>query len=260
MSKEEALSVAVEGVDPPLLKVRGEADYNNRTRIYDVVKSLIEDGHSTVQADLSELQYIDSSALSTLVRCAAEVREAGGSMELTGASSYVSRVLTKCGAAMFFESRIDEVPVAGDRSTVARDCFWRVSDFSLPASPEAASIARERVMDIVNTLPLGTPESVDVLIAFGEAVANAIRHGCGCDPDQRISVRCVAGPGRLAIDINDPGPGFDPGEVPIPSPKSILDGGMGVYIMRELMDEVQFFFDCGTTARLVKHIRACDSA
>jgi serine/threonine-protein kinase RsbW len=259
MGDTSVLSVAVEGTSPPLLRVRGEADFHNRGQIYDTVKSLIDDGHMTVHADLSELSYMDSSALSMLVKCAAEVREAGGIIELTGTSSHVSRVLTKCGATLFFGTGLDEDLADGRRDGVAAgDSFWRVSDFSLPARPESALIARQRVVDVVGALPLGASDSVDVMIAFGEAVANAIRHGCGCDPEQRITVKCIAFPGRLAIDVIDPGPGFTPSEVPAPSPKSILDGGMGIYIMRELMDEVEFLFDQGTTARLVKHLPAKD--
>jgi serine/threonine-protein kinase RsbW len=261
MGSKSVLSVAVEGVSPPLMRVRGEADYHNRGQIYDAVKSLIDDGHSTVHADLSELSYMDSSALATLVRCATEVRDAGGVMELRAASAHVSRVLTKCGATVFFGSGSDGVPVyGGPDDSGPCPSFWRVSDFSLSASPEAASVARQRIVDLVSALPLSMSESADVMIAFGEAVANAVRHGCLCDPEQRITVRCVAGLGRLAMDVNDPGPGFCPGDVPVPTPQSILDGGMGIYIMRQLMDEVEFFFDSGTTARLVKHLPAADSA
>jgi len=253
------LSVEVEETTPPLMKVQGEADYHNRSQIYDAVKSLIEGGHSTVHADLSELSYIDSSALATLIRCATEAREAGGVMELTGASSQVSRVLHKCGATLFFGSSCRGLPVCGGFG-LADSTLWRVSEFSLPASPEAASVARQRLLGLLGSLPLSMTESIDVMIAFGEAVANAVRHGCACDEQLRISVRFVAGLGYLAIDVSDPGPGFRPEEVPVPSPRSILDGGMGIYIMREMMDKVEFFFDGGTTTRLTKHLRTGDTA
>jgi serine/threonine-protein kinase RsbW len=51
----------------------------------------------------------------------------------------------------------------------------------------------------------------------------------------------------------DRGPGFDPLSVPIPVAEQLREGGMGIFFMRTLMDEVSF--DCchgGTNVRLVK--------
>ncbi len=198
---------------------------------------------------------MDSSALATLVRCAAEVRGAGGSMELTGASGHVARILTHRGAALFFRDQSDREHARSSLAGTYEPGYWRVSDFALPACPESALIARQRVTELVSALPMDVPDGADVMIAFGEAVANAIRHGCNSNPSQRITVRCVAWPGQLAIDVTDPGPGFCPEDIPLPTSRSILDGGMGIYIMRELMDEVEFLFDGGTTARMVKRMR-----
>lgn len=249
------LNLTVEEGVPPLLRVSGEADFQNRDRIYHAVRELMERGSRTVRADLSEVSHLDSGALATLIRCANEARDAGGALEITGASRQVSRVLTQCGAAALFRCCLQDVPVDG--SHLDKDSpggFWRVSDFSLPASPDAASIARQKVAELVCSIPMSLSDRADVMIAFGEAIANAIIHGCSSDPGRSVGIRCVAGPGRLAIDVTDPGDGFDPDSVPKPTPRSIVDGGMGIHIMRELMDEVQFYFSAGTTARLVKLI------
>ena len=40
-----------------------------------------------------------------------------------------------------------------------------------------------------------------------------------------------------------------------PSPQRLSEGGMGIYMMRQIMDEVSFCFDGGTTVRLVKYIK-----
>ena len=55
------------------------------------------------------------------------------------------------------------------------------------------------------------------------------------------------------IEVMDRGTGFDPLAVPVPIAEQMQEGGMGIFFMRTLMDEVTF--DCsgdGTTARLVK--------
>lgn len=249
------LSVAVEHKTPPVVRVSGEADFHNRDQISHALDRLRRKGHTTVRADLSALDYMDSSALATLIRCAQEAREDGGCVELTGASRQVARVLTQCGAAIFFRSRVFDVPVDGEaEEKLPSENFWHVSDFRVPASPHAAAFARQRVAEVVRSLPFSLTDAADIIIAVGEAITNAIRHGCACDCAMSIVVKCVAGPSRLAVDITDPGAGFDPTSIPRPSPQSIVDGGMGIYIMRELMDEVSFFFDGVTTARLVKYI------
>lgn len=107
---------------------------------------------------------------------------------------------------------------------------------------------------VVESMPFSRSEAQDILIAVGEAIANAIRHGCLCNSELRISIKCIAGPHRLSIDITDPGAGFLPDAVPEHKPDSLLEGGMGIYMMRLLVDEVTFKFDGTTTVRLVKNV------
>ncbi len=246
----------VVGDTPPVVKLSGEADFHNKHRICEAFDELLDDGHATICADLSELAYVDSSGLAALVGCAAKVSKGGGAVELLGVSHRVSRLLTLCGAAPFFRGTDTGVgPAHIDREpTAPSETFWHVSDFSVPASPGAASVARDRVADVVRSLPLNLTEAQDVMMAVGEALANAIKHGCGCCPEMKISVKCVAGPGRLAVDISDPGPGFDPEAVGRRSRRPLAEGGMGIYMMRTLMDEVSFAFDECTTVRLVKRL------
>jgi len=202
---------------------------------------------------------MDSSGLSALIRCAKRAAQAGGAIELLGVSEQVSRVLTMCGAATFFRADIAAVPVCGEDDCVTPpDGFWQVSDFSVPAAPEAAAFTRMRIGEVISSVPMSKAGHQDVLVAVGEALANAIKHGCNCDAARRISVKCVAGPTRLAIDVSDSGPGFDLDSICEPSPESLIEGGMGIHIMREVMDDVHFSFETGTTVRLVKLISSPD--
>ena len=204
------LNVAVEHKTPPVVRVSGEADFHNRDQISQAMDRLRRKGHSEVRADLSALDYIDSSALATLIKCAQNAREDGGYVEITGTSRQVAKVLTQCGAAVFFKSSVFDVPVDGEvDETLPSEKFWHVCDFHVPASPLANRLARQRVADVVRSLPFSLGDAADILIAVGEAMVNAIRHGCACDSTMNVSVKCVAGPSRLSIDIMDPGDGFD---------------------------------------------------
>lgn len=91
----------------------------------------------------------------------------------------------------------------------------------------------------------GTESGVgtSVELAVQEALANAVRHGCGNDPTKQIQcvVTCGAS-GDVLVVIRDPGGGFDLASVPDPlAPENVLKGkGRGIFPINQLMDEVRF--------------------
>ena len=250
------LSVELRDGQVPTVKLAGQADFHNRHKIDEAFTRLMGQGHTRILVDMAELHYIDSSGLSTLIRYAMGVADMGGSVKLVGASRQVCRALTLCGAAALFESEVPDVPVARETEAAGpAPGYWHVSHFCLPASPEAVPVARGRVDDVLRSLPMSSRDAEDVRSAVGEALTNAVRHGCGCDSGKSVSVKCVAGPRRVSIEVADPGNGFDPEAVPPPSPETLVEGGMGIHIMRSLMDEVVFDFKQGTTVKMLKRIR-----
>ncbi|MGH9204002.1 MAG: ATP-binding protein [Vicinamibacterales bacterium] len=101
-----------------------------------------------------------------------------------------------------------------------------------------------------------------VHMAVDEACSNIIEHAYAGDAHGDISVTCVRETdGDLRVEICDQGKPFDPDQVPVPHiGKSPLDldelriGGLGLFFIRKLMDEVTFHFDeeCGNTLTMVK--------
>jgi serine/threonine-protein kinase RsbW len=79
--------------------------------------------------------------------------------------------------------------------------------------------------------------------ALREALANAIVHGNGGNPDKkvRISCGCVVSDG-VHIAIQDEGEGFDPASIPSPvvDQNMASDHGRGIFLIGRLMDEVHF--------------------
>ena len=104
----------------------------------------------------------------------------------------------------------------------------------------------------------GLPEDdvSGVTLAVREAAANAVRHGNRMREGTRVSVHVRLHPDRMEIVVQDEGEGFDPSELPDPlAPLNLLKpSGRGIFLMRNLMDEVSFDFpeDGGTVATLVK--------
>ncbi len=91
-------------------------------------------------------------------------------------------------------------------------------------------------------------DTFHVQMAVDEACSNVIEHAYGPNWQGNIDLSCcVQDQGDLVISIHDNGAPFDPTAVPEPQIggdlDSISEGGLGMYFMRKLMDEVTFHFD-----------------
>ncbi|MFI5235810.1 MAG: ATP-binding protein [Gemmatimonadales bacterium] len=75
-----------------------------------------------------------------------------------------------------------------------------------------------------------------------EALANAIRHGLHEDPARAVAVRVELTAELVQIHVTDDGQGFDPTTIVPPLEPDIIDreSGRGIYIIRQLADEVSF--------------------
>jgi serine/threonine-protein kinase RsbW len=89
-----------------------------------------------------------------------------------------------------------------------------------------------------------------------EAAANAVLHGNRKDPNKSVRAKFSLTSEALTIQVADEGSGFDPSAVPDPlSPEGLLKpSGRGIFLMRAIMDEVNFRqLSPGTEITLVKH-------
>jgi len=97
-----------------------------------------------------------------------------------------------------------------------------------------------------------------VQMAVDEACSNVIEHAYQGQNRGEISLSCDCKGKEWVISIHDTGRAFDPEAVPEPDLNADLDelktGGLGLYFMRQLMDEVEFTFDAkkGNQLRMVK--------
>jgi anti-sigma regulatory factor (Ser/Thr protein kinase) len=92
-------------------------------------------------------------------------------------------------------------------------------------------------------------------LACDEACTNIIEHTYGGEDEGEITVRWQVENRTFVVSIEDNGQRFDPGQIPPPpmppgSPAAdnefeIQVGGLGVFFMRELMDEVEFSYEAG---------------
>ncbi|MBT8189619.1 MAG: ATP-binding protein [Saprospiraceae bacterium] len=82
----------------------------------------------------------------------------------------------------------------------------------------------------------------NILISLTEAVNNAIIHGNEQNMKKFVDIRCTERKQKIVISISDEGRGFNPQNIPDPTLPSNLEccGGRGVFIMKELSDEIHF--------------------
>jgi serine/threonine-protein kinase RsbW len=92
----------------------------------------------------------------------------------------------------------------------------------------------------------------NILISLTEAVNNAMIHGNQLDTRKKIVVSCKKQSHRIHLFISDEGSGFDPYHLPDPTRQERLEmeGGRGVFLMKQLTDEIHFL-DQGRTVQLM---------
>lgn len=122
----------------------------------------------------------------------------------------------------------------------------RVVELRIPSELGYEKIAREAVATVAHRLNFGKEKIDDIKTAISEACTNAIRYGSGSDARMKVVVILTADEDKLDILIKDPGAsGAPPVDVSIPDINGMVEGkhrlgGMGLYIIRELVDEAGF--------------------
>jgi serine/threonine-protein kinase RsbW len=83
---------------------------------------------------------------------------------------------------------------------------------------------------------------VNIPLACDEAITNAIIHGNRSDAGKKVNIQVYVSPNRFRIRVRDEGEGFDVAHVADPTRGEALlrPSGRGVYLMRNIMDSVEF--------------------
>lgn len=115
----------------------------------------------------------------------------------------------------------------------------------LPATVEQLSSVFDLIDDAAGRCSLPDDRRGIVALVVEEAFVNLCRHAYRGRADGVVRVRLFGSGGRLAVELRDSGPAFNPIEqAPRPKLDASLEerrpGGLGVELMRRMTDELHY--------------------
>ncbi len=134
----------------------------------------------------------------------------------------------------------------------------RVS-FRVPASLAHRSLA----IDLVSTL-VEHVASADrafrnaITTAFGEAFNNVVIHGYKNRTDGMLDVEAELGPDHMTLKLRDDGLHADLASVPTPDLDAVPEGGLGIFMINALVDEVVYESGTPNVLSLTKRTTAAE--
>ena len=121
---------------------------------------------------------------------------------------------------------------------------------------------REFVGEVARQGGFSDKEIYSIQLAADEASSNIIEHAYASVGGGKIEIDCSISDTELKIIMRDHGKSFDPSSVPEPNINADLSerkiGGLGMYLMRKLMDEVSYesSSNAGNVLTMIKRMGA----
>jgi len=115
---------------------------------------------------------------------------------------------------------------------------------SVQASTEHLSDVREFVARYATNLGFKDQDIADIRLAVDEAYTNIIKHSYKNDENKSVDINLGYDTDEFWISLMDTGNAFDPSNYKKPNLRKKIKqkkrGGVGVYLIKQLMDEVEY--------------------
>jgi len=112
------------------------------------------------------------------------------------------------------------------------------------SDPSKLAEVRPRVSEVAESAWFDEKEVSEIILAVDEALANVIRHGYGGPCEKPIDILVARSASdlqeALTVSIRDYGKQFDPGSICGRPLDEVRRGGLGLHIMKAVMDEVNY--------------------
>ena len=129
----------------------------------------------------------------------------------------------------------------------------------VPARPEYIALARLALSGVAELAALSEEDVADLKLALTEAVSNSVRHAYA-GGDGFVSIEYALSASALQIEVVDDGAGFDP-DVPAPADgPELSEGGLGIAIIRTIVDELEIVSRPGTRGSRLRFVKRLQPA
>jgi len=120
----------------------------------------------------------------------------------------------------------------------------RTFSLQVPSNTENLAMIRDFVNGIGTRAGMAAAEVAELELAVDEACANVIEHAYGPEVTKEVSVKATLDEFAVQIDVVDTGMGFDPAGISQKNLEQLVaerkSGGLGMRLMKTLMDEVHY--------------------
>ncbi|GIU79358.1 MAG: hypothetical protein KatS3mg005_2596 [Bryobacteraceae bacterium] len=122
--------------------------------------------------------------------------------------------------------------------------FERTFCLQVPSSTENLALIREFVSAIGEQAGFSENETMKLALAVDEACTNVIEHAYQNEASHEVTVRVTVDDEEVAFEVIDRGRGFDPTQEPALPVEELIrrrrSGGLGLRLIRTIMDDVQY--------------------
>jgi len=122
-------------------------------------------------------------------------------------------------------------------------------NLKIPSITENLQMIREFVLKIAAKAGFKEETQEQIALAVDEACTNVIKHAHHHDARRLMDIQIQTDTNKMKIIITDKGHGFDITKLKDPNVKQFIKesrhGGLGIYLIKTLMDEVNYDFKPG---------------
>jgi len=120
----------------------------------------------------------------------------------------------------------------------------KIKTLNVKSRTENLSLIRDFINSSASEINIPKDIVENIILAVDEACTNIIKHAYKYAPDGDILIKVKPSSTKFVISIIDNGISFEPETIPEPDLQKYYRqrrvGGLGIYLMRTLMDEVKY--------------------
>ncbi|MCX6174444.1 MAG: ATP-binding protein [Ignavibacteriales bacterium] len=114
----------------------------------------------------------------------------------------------------------------------------------IKSTTDNLAVIRDFIKSAANHCGFSEDTTGKIILAVDEACTNIIKHAYKNSPEGNIIIKIKFSDPKFSVSITDEGSHFDPNTVPEPNLREYYKekrvGGLGMFLIKKLMDEVNY--------------------